>query len=62
MIGSSAAAVAVAAAGRLLGEEALVVGRALEEGRLDEARHALGSLVGRDRASLDAPGIARAVV
>jgi adenosylcobinamide-phosphate synthase len=61
-IGSTAVAVTLATAGRLLGEEAMVVERALEAGQLEVAREALGSLVGRDRSSLDDAGIARAAV
>ena len=62
MVGSTAVAVTLATAGRMLGEEAMVVERALEAGRLEAARDALGSLVGRDRSALDGAGIARAAV
>ena len=61
-VGSTAVAVTLATAGRMLGEEAMVVERALEAGHLEEARDALGSLVGRDRSTLDGAGIARAAV
>jgi adenosylcobinamide-phosphate synthase len=47
---------------RSLGEEAAAIHRLLDEGRLAEARTALGYIVGRDTASLDEPAVARAVV
>jgi len=49
-------------AGRALGEEALAVGDRLAAGDLDGARRRLPALVGRDPESLDAKGVARAVV
>jgi adenosylcobinamide-phosphate synthase len=49
-------------AGRQLGEEALAVGACLGDDDLDGARRRLPALVGRDPASLDAKGVARAVV
>jgi adenosylcobinamide-phosphate synthase len=59
---STAAATAVSAAGRSLIRSAHDVGRPLEAGDLASARKLLPSLVGRDPESLDADGIARAVV
>jgi adenosylcobinamide-phosphate synthase len=52
----------LAAAGRCLGESALIVGRALDRGDLEAARAALPALVGRDPTGLDEGEIARAVV
>ena len=42
--------------------EALRVETALETGTLDQARHAVSRIVGRDTAALDAPAVARAAV
>ncbi len=47
---------------RSLGDEAAALYRLLQAGRLDEARRALGLIVGRDTAQLDERGIVRAVV
>ncbi|HZQ78462.1 MAG TPA: adenosylcobinamide-phosphate synthase CbiB [Acidimicrobiia bacterium] len=49
-------------AGRALGDEAEAIARRLEAGDLDGARRRLPALVGRDPDSLDAKGVARAVV
>ena len=49
-------------AGRALGDEATAIGRRLAADDLDGARRRLPSLVGRDPESLDAKGVARAVV
>ena len=59
---STAMATSVAVAGRLLGETALAVARALETGDLDGARRLLPSLAGRDPSALDEAGMVRAVV
>jgi adenosylcobinamide-phosphate synthase len=59
---STAVATAVSSAGRSLIRSAHDVGRPLDAGDLVSARHLLPSLVGRDPESLDADGIARAVV
>jgi len=61
-LGSTAAAVYLAAAGRALGDAALAVAGALEDGDLDAARSRLPALVGRDPAGLDEKEIARAAV
>jgi|GEM_PF-162348 len=65
-LGPSLSAGAVATwlvvAGRALGEEALAVGERLVAGDLDGARRRVPALVGRDPESLDAKGVARAVV
>ena len=65
-LGSSIPAGAVATwlvvAGRALGEEARVIGERLADDDLDGARRRLPALVGRDPESLDAKGVARAVV
>lgn len=58
----TAAATATCVAGRMLGDVALGIGRHLQVGDLDGARSALPALVGRDPSTLDAGGIARAVV
>jgi len=55
-------ATAVCVAGRMLDTEASAVGQLLAAGDPSAARRRLRSLVGRDAASLDAAGIARAVV
>jgi adenosylcobinamide-phosphate synthase len=49
-------------AGRALGDEARAIGERLIDDDLDGARRRLPSLVGRDPDSLDAKGVARAVV
>jgi adenosylcobinamide-phosphate synthase len=65
-LGPSFPAAAVASwlvvAGRALGDEARAVGARLAEDDLDGARRRLPALVGRDPESLDAKGVARAVV
>jgi len=61
-LGSTAAAVSVAAAGGQLRRTALGIHSLLAAGDLDRARAALPSLVGRDPSELDASGIAAAVV
>jgi adenosylcobinamide-phosphate synthase len=62
VIGSPLVAGYVSTAGRGLHAAALGVAAALEGGDLPAARSLLPSLVGRDAAALDAPGIARAAV
>jgi len=62
IVGSTAAATYLAVAGRALRDVATSVGDALECSDLDRARELLPSLVGRDVAELDVPGMARAVV
>lgn len=62
LLGSTSAAVSVTTAGRQLREVAAGIGAHLEAGDLDAARAALPSLVGRDPSTLDASGIAAAVV
>ena len=61
-LGSTAAAVSVAAAGGQLRRTALGVRALLDAGDLDGARRALPALVGRDPSGLDASGIAAAVI
>ncbi|HZI36802.1 MAG TPA: adenosylcobinamide-phosphate synthase CbiB, partial [Acidimicrobiia bacterium] len=65
-VGSSIPAGAVATwlvvAGRALGEEAGAIGEQLTADDLEGARRRLPALVGRDPESLDAKGVARAVV
>lgn len=61
-LGSTASAVAVAAAGGQLRRTALGVADLLDAGDLDGARRALRSLAGRDASVLDASGVAAAVV
>ncbi len=65
-LGSSIPAGAVATwlvvAGRALGDEARAIGERLADDDLDGARLRLPALVGRDPESLDAKGVARAVV
>lgn len=61
-LGSTAAAVSVAAAGAQLRRTALGIHDLLVAGDLGGARDALPSLVGRDPSGLDAPGIAAAVI
>lgn len=59
---STAVATYLAVAGRALGDAALDVARALEDGDLDRGRALLPALVGRDPAGLDEGEIARAAV
>jgi len=61
-LGSTSAAVSVAAAGGQLRRTALAIHAQLDAGDVDGARAALPSLVGRDPSALDASGIAAAVV
>jgi len=58
----SAFLVAATIAVKSLGEHARAVARPLAEGRLAEARRAVGMIVGRDVSSLDGPEVARAAV
>lgn len=62
VIRSTATATYLASSGRMLGESARAVGRALADDDLDGARALLPALVGRDPSSLGAEEIARAVV
>lgn len=62
VVGSTALAVAVTAAGRMLRSHAREVQRLLDADDLDGARTALPALVGRDPSELDGSGIAAAVV
>ena len=57
-----AAATYLSVAGRALGDAALAVASALEDGDLDAARSLLPALVGRDPSGLDEKEIARAAV
>jgi len=59
---STAAATALAVAGRSLGDTALDIGAALDRGELTAARAKLPALVGRDPSELSGPEVARAVV
>jgi adenosylcobinamide-phosphate synthase len=59
---STAAATALAVAGRSLADTALEIGAALDRGELTEARAKLPALVGRDPSELSGPEVARAVV
>jgi adenosylcobinamide-phosphate synthase len=59
---AGAAATCLAVAGRALGDEARAIGERLVHDDLDGARRRLPALVGRDPESLDAKGVARAVV
>ena len=61
-VGCTTLVTAACVAGRMLGDTATDIARTLESGDLDGARAALPALVGRDPESLDADGIARAVV
>jgi adenosylcobinamide-phosphate synthase len=61
-IGSTAIAVGVSAAGRMLRAHAGTVRDHLVAGDLERARAALPTLVGRDPSELDASGVAAAVV
>jgi adenosylcobinamide-phosphate synthase len=61
-IGSTAAAVAMSASGRMLRNRARDVQRALDIGDLDGARRELPTLCGRDPSVLDASGIAAATI
>ncbi len=59
---STATAVEVAAAGRMLRDTASAIGTDLVDGDLDAARAALPALCGRDAEGLDRSGLAAAVV
>jgi adenosylcobinamide-phosphate synthase len=59
---STAAATALAVAGRSLGDTALAIGAALDRGELTAARAKLPALVGRDPSALSGQEVARAVV
>jgi adenosylcobinamide-phosphate synthase len=59
---AGAAATWLVVAGRGLGNEARAIGERLADDDLDGARRRLPALVGRDPESLDAKGVARAVV
>lgn len=59
---STALAVAVSAAGRMLRREAFELQRLLDTGDLDGARSRLGALCGRDPSELDESGLAAAVI
>jgi adenosylcobinamide-phosphate synthase len=59
---STAAATALAVAGRSLGDTALDIGAALGRDELTAARAKLPALVGRDPSALSGPEVARAVV
>jgi adenosylcobinamide-phosphate synthase len=61
-IAAGAAATWLVVAGRALGDEARAIGERLVVDDLDGARRRLPALVGRDPESLDAKGVARAVV
>jgi adenosylcobinamide-phosphate synthase len=61
-IPAGATATWLVVAGRALGEEARAIGERLVDDDLDGARRRLPALVGRDPDSLDAKGVARAVV
>lgn len=60
--GATVLATAVAVAGRMLGDEALAVARLAGDGDAVGARERVVGLVGRDVATLDDAGIARAVI
>jgi adenosylcobinamide-phosphate synthase len=62
MLRSTAAATALAVAGRSLGQTALDIGAHLDRGELAEARAKLPALVGRDPSGLSGPEVTRAVV
>lgn len=62
LVGSTTAAVAIAAAGRALRSTAADVVQIVERDDLDTARHELRALVGRDASVLDASGIAAAAI
>ena len=62
VVRSTAAATYVSSSGRMLGDSALDIHRALRTGDLDRARELLPMLVGRDPSALDADELARAVV
>ena len=62
VLGSTAATVAVCAAGRMLRQEARTIGAFLDRGDLARARAALPALVGRDPSALDESGVAAAVI
>ncbi len=62
LVGSTAVATALAAAGRSLADAAESVAGALEAGDIDRARRLLAALAGRDPDELDEKDVARAVV
>lgn len=62
LIGSTAATVTIAVAGRQLRSTADQIGQAARSGDLERARMELPALVGRDPTELDASGIAAAVI
>lgn len=62
VVGSTTVATYIAVAGRELRRIAVSIGDALESSDLERARALLPSLVGRDVATLDGAGMARAVV
>jgi adenosylcobinamide-phosphate synthase len=62
LTGSSAAATWISVSGRMLGDTARTIDRALQHGDVAGARSLLPALVGRDPAGLDEPEIVRAVV
>ena len=62
LVRSTAVATYVSASGRMLGDAALDIHRALVDGDLDRARDLLPMLVGRDPSALDVDELARAVV
>lgn len=62
LVPSTALATYVATAGTMLRDTAMAIGAPLAAGDLDAARLALPALVGREPTTLDATGIARAVV
>jgi adenosylcobinamide-phosphate synthase len=62
VVRSTATAVALCAAGRMLRREARAVQRSLERAELDRARARLPALCGRDPSILDTSGIAAAVI
>jgi adenosylcobinamide-phosphate synthase len=62
VVGSTTVATYIAVAGRELRRIAVSIGDALESSDLERARALLPSLVGRDVATLDGVGMARAVV
>ncbi len=61
-VSSTAVAVALSSAGRMLRSEARAIRHLLGDGDLHEARTCLASLCGRDASALDVGGIAAAVI
>ena len=61
-MGATSAATYLAVAGRALGDAAIAVQRALDEGDVEHARILLPALVGRDPNGLDEKEVARATV